>query len=168
MTKKHKYSDTLIHTLINLHTVCNYSFRKIEKISGVPKSNICRWVNGIINYELIKKSFTSISIYNYLERLIKANKISNKIFLMDNASIHKGKKIQELMEDTGNELLFIPAYSPEYNPIEMVFSNLKSGLRNNVRTEICKKFENYIPKYIKKINKTNYIETLYKKSLVCQ
>lgn len=123
-------------------------------------------INGIINYEIIKKAYTSELFYNYLENLIKTNRITGMIFLMDNVSFHRNKRIRDLIEETNNELLFIPPYSPEYNPIEMVFGNLKSELRNNIKSQICERFDRYLPIYIKKINKTDFIKKLYKKSFI--
>ena len=48
---------------------------------------------------------------------------------MDNLSSHKNKDICELIEARGAELLFLPTYSPDLNPIEQVFSKLKAHFR---------------------------------------
>ncbi|RKU12653.1 hypothetical protein C6501_10705 [Candidatus Poribacteria bacterium] len=46
--------------------------------------------------------------------------------IMDNAPIHRTKCTRELIEaTTGAELLFLPPYSPDYNPIEHDFANIK-------------------------------------------
>lgn len=44
-------------------------------------------------------------------------------------SAHKPKRIRELIEQQGCELLYLPAYSPDYNPIEEAFSKIKNLLR---------------------------------------
>ena len=44
---------------------------------------------------------------------------------MDNARIHKTQRTKELIEATGASLLYLPPYSPDYNPIEHDFANLK-------------------------------------------
>ena len=44
---------------------------------------------------------------------------------MDNARIHKTARPRELIEACGAELLFLPPYSPDYNPIEHDFANIK-------------------------------------------
>lgn len=49
--------------------------------------------------------------------------------IMDNCSIHKGEKIRELIESAGANLLYLPTYSPEFNPIENCWSKFKSILR---------------------------------------
>jgi len=48
---------------------------------------------------------------------------------MDNLSSHKGPKVRALIEAAGAELLFLPPYSPDFNPIENAFAKLKSLLR---------------------------------------
>ncbi len=49
--------------------------------------------------------------------------------IMDNCSIHKGEKIRALIEGVGAKLIYLPTYSPDFNPIENCWSKLKSILR---------------------------------------
>ena len=49
--------------------------------------------------------------------------------IMDNLSVHKGERIKELIEERGCELLYLPPYSPDLNPIEEAFSKIKRILR---------------------------------------
>jgi transposase len=48
---------------------------------------------------------------------------------MGNASFHKSAEIRELLEQSGCQLLFLPAYSPDLNKIEKFWARLKSQLR---------------------------------------
>lgn len=52
------------------------------------------------------------------------------IVVMDNLSSHKRPRVQELIEAAGAELLYLPPYSPDLNPIEMIFSKIKQLLRS--------------------------------------
>ena len=53
-------------------------------------------------------------------------KLSSKhLVIMDNARIHKTELTRQLIETCGTELLFLPPYSPNYNPIEHDFANIK-------------------------------------------
>lgn len=55
---------------------------------------------------------------------------------MDNLSSHKGAAVRLLIESRGAELLFLPPYSPDFNPIEMIFSKIKQKLRSlSLRTQ---------------------------------
>jgi len=49
---------------------------------------------------------------------------------MDNLGAHKPKRVRELIEKRGAELVYLPAYSPDFNPIEEAFSKLKGLLRH--------------------------------------
>jgi transposase len=48
---------------------------------------------------------------------------------MDNLGSHKGKRTRELIEARRASLLFLPPYSPDFNPIEMAFAKIKAYLR---------------------------------------
>lgn len=50
---------------------------------------------------------------------------SQHVVVMDNAIFHKSVKTRQLIENTGATLLFLPPYSPDLNPIEKSFANLK-------------------------------------------
>ena len=51
------------------------------------------------------------------------------VVVMDNLSSHKRVRTRELIESIGADLVFLPPYSPDLNPIEMVFSKIKQLLR---------------------------------------
>ena len=48
---------------------------------------------------------------------------------MDNLGAHRPERIRELIEARGAELVFVPSYSPDQNPIEQAFSKIKNILR---------------------------------------
>jgi transposase len=50
----------------------------------------------------------------------------NSVIIMDNARIHHDNDLVELIEGLGCRVVFLPPYSPDYNPIEMAFSTIKS------------------------------------------
>jgi len=52
------------------------------------------------------------------------------VVVMDNLSSHKRQRIRELIEDAGARLVFLPPYSPDLNPIELVFAKVKQLLRS--------------------------------------
>ena len=51
------------------------------------------------------------------------------IVIMDNLPAHKVSGVREAIEDKGARLLYLPPYSPDFNPIEMAFAKLKALLR---------------------------------------
>ena len=51
------------------------------------------------------------------------------VVVMDNLSSHKGTHIRQIIEAAGATLLYLPPYSPDFNPIENAFAKLKALLR---------------------------------------
>ena len=49
--------------------------------------------------------------------------------ILDNLSAHKPARVRELIEERGCELVYLPAYSPDFNPIEEAFGKVKGMLR---------------------------------------
>lgn len=52
------------------------------------------------------------------------------VIIMDNLNVHKNSFDRKLFEAKGVEIRYTPRYSPEYNPIEMMWSKMKSDIRN--------------------------------------
>jgi transposase len=65
----------------------------------------------------------------YLERVLAPTLRPGQVVLMDNLSAHKGGRVKEIIEGRGCELLYLPPYSPDFNPIEGAFSKVKGLLR---------------------------------------
>ncbi len=65
----------------------------------------------------------------YLERVLLPELRPGRIVVMDNLSAHKTEKVGRLIEGAGCELLYLPPYSPDLNPIEEAFSKIKNLLR---------------------------------------
>ena len=65
----------------------------------------------------------------YVEKVLVPSLRRGQIVVMDNLGAHRPKRIRELIEQRGCELLYLPAYSPDYNPIEEAFAKIKNLLR---------------------------------------
>jgi transposase len=63
-----------------------------------------------------------------LEKVLVPTLHKGRIVVMDNLSAHRPKRIRELLESRGCELLYLPSYSPDYNPIEEAFAKIKDLL----------------------------------------
>ena len=91
-------------------------------------------LDGILHLEVVENAVTGAVFRRFLEGLLPLmNKwpLPNSVLIVDNASIHKVAGIRELVEEHGMRLLFLPAYSPDLNPIELTFSSIKAWLRTN-------------------------------------
>ena len=65
----------------------------------------------------------------YVEEVLGPTLQGGQIVVLDNLSVHQAERVRALIAARGCELWYLPAYSPDLNPIEEAFSKLKAGLR---------------------------------------
>lgn len=65
----------------------------------------------------------------YVEQILVPSLNPGDIVVMDNLSAHKVPGIRQAIEAAGARLLYLPPYSPDFNPIEQLFAKLKALLR---------------------------------------
>jgi transposase len=65
----------------------------------------------------------------YVEKALAPTLKAGQVVIMDNLSAHKPARVRELIEERGCELIYLPAYSPDFNPIEEAFSKIKEIVR---------------------------------------
>ena len=87
-------------------------------ISGMRCSTV---VDGAVNGDLFEA---------FVEQVLVPELRPGDVVIMDNLSSHKRQRIRELIEDAGARLVFLPPYSPDLNPIELVFAKVKQLLRS--------------------------------------
>jgi transposase len=87
-------------------------------IAGVRCSAV---VDGAVNGDVF---------HAFVEQVLAPELRPGDIVVMDNLSSHKGARTREMIESRGAELVFLPPYSPDLNPIEMVFAKVKQLLRS--------------------------------------
>ena len=83
----------------------------------------------IMHQEIHETSVNSEIFYNFIDNLIKKNKLNDYYFILDNVRFHHCKKTLKLITDTNNHYIFTPPYSPNNNPIEVVFSIIKNKFK---------------------------------------
>jgi transposase len=66
---------------------------------------------------------------SYVEQVLVPSLRPRDIVVMDNLGSHKARAIRDAITQAGARLVFLPAYSPDLNPIEQTFSKIKSVLR---------------------------------------
>jgi transposase len=77
----------------------------------------------------VEGATTATVFETYVERVLAPSLRRGQIIVLDNLSAHKSERAKELIEERGCQLLYLPAYSPDFNPIEEAFSKIKSALR---------------------------------------
>ena len=65
----------------------------------------------------------------YVEEALVPRLRSGQVVVMDNLTAHKGERVRDLIEERGCEVVYLPPYSPDFDPIEQAFSKLKASLR---------------------------------------
>jgi transposase len=65
----------------------------------------------------------------YVEKVLVPSLEEGQVVVTDNLGAHRPKRIRELIEEQGCELVYLPAYSPDSNPIEEAFAKIKNLLR---------------------------------------
>lgn len=77
----------------------------------------------------VKGSTNAEVLEAYLEQVLLPELEEGQVLIMDNLPAHKPERVRDLIEERGCELLYLPSYSPDYNPIEEAFSKIKEILR---------------------------------------
>jgi transposase len=87
-------------------------------LAGVSCSTV---VDGAINADVFEA---------FVEQVLVPTLRPGDVVVLDNLSSHKRRRTRELIESAGAELVFLPPYSPDFNPIEMIFAKIKQLLRS--------------------------------------
>lgn len=87
-------------------------------VEGVRCSTL---VDGAIDADLFEA---------FVEQVLVPELRAGDIVVLDNLSSHKRSRTRKLIEAAGAELVYLPPYSPDLNPIEMIFAKVKQALRS--------------------------------------
>jgi transposase len=86
-------------------------------------------LRGMVAPFVIRGPINRTAFETFVEKVLVPDLHPGEIVVMDNLSSHKGPRVRDLIEAAGAKLLFLPPYSPDFNPIENAFSKLKAMLR---------------------------------------
>jgi transposase len=106
-------------------------------------------VEGYIGYSIFQGAFNAELFIEFVEEKVLPHcnpyPGPRSVLILDNASIHKNDRLRELCEDHGVLLKFLPPYSPDYNPIEATFHDLKAWIRRNYLLALdFEKFDDFL------------------------
>jgi transposase len=104
-----KHAETTISR--NRHSLtCGVSAEKIE------------------SHHIVEGSMNTEEFLVYLKNMLPS--CNQKHILLDNVKFHQNKEVLKVFAEHGKEVIFVPPYSPQFNPIEHVFSSMKKQFRN--------------------------------------
>ena len=84
---------------------------------------------GLLTTMTVEGAADTEAFLLYLDKFLCPALRPGKTVLMDNLRVHKAQAVRERIEACGCRLVFLPRYSPDFNPIEGAFSKLKTFLR---------------------------------------
>ena len=94
---------------------------------------------------LLQGGCKSADFNDWLAEALCPHLTEDHVLILDNAMLHKTLRTRQLVERTGAMLLFLPPYSPDYNPIEHDFANIKRKREYNPDStleDIIQEYEN--------------------------
>lgn len=101
-------------------------YERINVIAGID------YRNNPIGAAQFKGSCNTELFNVWVEEIFVKELKPGYVVIMDNASFHKSKKAKELIEFAGCKVIFLPPYSPDLNPIEHFWANMKRWIKNHI------------------------------------
>jgi transposase len=114
--------------------------KKGEKLVGKKSGKYYERTNiiaGLVNNKPIAPmvfngSCNTQVFESWVEQFLIKELKPGQVVVMDNATFHKSQKTKELIQSVGCRLLFLPPYSPDLNPIEKFWANMKRWIRKKI------------------------------------
>jgi transposase len=123
---------------------------RINMLSAISK-------RGKLRFMLYKDNMTSDKLIDFMRRLVQDT--DKKVFLiLDNLRIHHSKKVRAWLENHRNEIevFFLPPYAPEYNPDELLNSDLKRNVGNRAMPKTEQELEHNVRSHLKSLQLKPY------------
>jgi transposase len=87
----------------------------------------------------------ALAFQAFVQHVLTPNLRPNDLVVLDNLSSHKRPRIAELIRAAGAELVYLPPYSPDLNPIELAFSKVKQALRSLAARSVAEQWSGVQP-----------------------
>lgn len=114
--------------------------KKGEKLVGKKSGKYYERTNIIAGY--VNKTSIAPFVFNrtcntnlfeaWVEQFLIKELEPGQVVVMDNATFHKSQRTKELIESVGCRLIFLPPYSPDLNPIEKFWANMKRWIKSKI------------------------------------
>lgn len=97
---------------------------KVSLIAAISAQGLdsqrCFHFEGVVN---------GAAFLTYLEQVLAPSLEPGSVVVMDNFSVHHSKQVRHILEQADCTLVYLPTYSPDLNPIELLFAKVKAYLR---------------------------------------
>ena len=107
-----------------------------KKAERTTRYNITAALNlNLLFAPFIFEGYSNQAIYEtYVEQVLAPALKPGMVVIIDNASFHKSKRVIELIEAAQCRVIFLPPYSPDFNPIEHFWTTVKNAIRKAAET----------------------------------
>jgi transposase len=114
--------------------------KKSEKLIGKKSGKYYERTNiiaGLVNNKsiapMVFNGSCNTNLFNsWVEQSLIKELKPGQVVIMDNASFHKSQKTKELIESASCKIIFLPPYSPDMNPIEKFWANMKRWIKGKI------------------------------------
>lgn len=132
-----------------------YAFRG-QKIHGNRSGKTRPRTNLILGYQagkllapmLFYGSANTALVNQWFKSFLLKELRPNSTIILDNARFHNKKELEKIVQKKGHKIVFLPPYSPDFNPIEKTFANIKKYRQSQPpetgMDEIIKSYGNYL------------------------
>jgi DDE superfamily endonuclease len=101
-------------------------FFEIPRNHGKNTTLLTSLHRGVMGPSMAVEGSTTKEVFEaYIEHFLAPTLEQGQVVVMDNLSAYKGQRIRKLIEDRGCQLLYVPPYLPDLNPIKEAFSKVK-------------------------------------------
>lgn len=123
-------THTSLASLYAYAPVGERAFFKIPRNRGKNTTLLTSLHAGGIGPSMAVEGATTARVFKtYVEHLLSPALRPGQVVVMDNLGAHRPRRVRELIEESGCELIYLPPYSPDLNPIEGALSKIKHILR---------------------------------------
>lgn len=112
---------------------CVFRRRQPQRTGKVTLLMAISEQRGVVSSKVVKGSVNAAVFASFVDGLDARR---GSVAILDNVSFHKTAVVREAADKKGISFLFIPPYSPEFNPIEGTFSVLKAALRSGMQNDL--------------------------------
>lgn len=86
-------------------------------------------LDGAAAIFILEGAVDTVAFDVYVERVLRPTMKAGDIFVLDNLTAHHASRIEEVAKACAAQVLWLAPYSPDFSPIELLWSKIKSGLR---------------------------------------